>query len=111
MKLKAFNGDRAKNLESIADKFEEYIRKQKIDNPQRRSFLGYCEQLRIIAAEIRGPKLTKEESMLFDAIKETDGAEIPMGDWRIAEQLRKKGLITLSSARGPDNYWKRATLC
>ena len=59
--LKAFNGDRAKNLEKLADEFEKYIDNQPdaieargyADIREYRRMKGYCEQLRIIAKELK----------------------------------------------------------
>ena len=50
--------------------------------------------------------VTPEE--LMEIIKKCDGAEVPRDSWPVAEQLRAAGLITLSAARGPNKYWKRA---
>ncbi len=49
--LKAFNGDRAKNLEAIVEEFIKLVTEFAPRTEQRR-FLGYCEQLGIIADEL-----------------------------------------------------------
>lgn len=47
---------------------------------------------------------------MLDAIKETNGAEIQIDDWPVAEALAQRGLITLGPARGPFRAWRRAEL-
>lgn len=61
IRLRAFNGDYAKNLESLADEYEKFFKEQEdqthalagayLKNLHR--LKGYSEQLRIIADEIR----------------------------------------------------------
>lgn len=55
--LKAFGGDRCKNLEAIAKEFDEFIDITFFHpgTPRYRQMKGYCEQLRIIADELRLP--------------------------------------------------------
>ena len=45
---------------------------------------------------------------LYEMIVECNGAEISREYWEVAEELVKKELITLGSARGPDGNWRRA---
>lgn len=54
--LKAFNGDRKKNLESIAVEFRSLLNSNfsLLPNKEKRRYLGYCDQLDIIADEV-GP--------------------------------------------------------
>ncbi|KKK61799.1 hypothetical protein LCGC14_3010730 [marine sediment metagenome] len=52
----------------------------------------------------------KYKKELYAMVVECDGAEIPEGDWPLAEELVAEGLITLGGARGPDGSWKRAEL-
>lgn len=57
--LKAYNGDRAKNLEALADAFQGFLKLERSapeNSPLRRTLEGYCEQLRIIADELRENK-------------------------------------------------------
>lgn len=45
---------------------------------------------------------------LMKAIIVCDGYEVHVEDWDLAEELVKRGLITLGPARGPDKNWRRA---
>lgn len=54
--LKAFDGDRAKNLDAIAAEFKKHFEVVSLDVKEKRRFLGYCEQLGIIADELKESK-------------------------------------------------------
>lgn len=51
MVLKAFDGDRVKNLNALEIEFRKYFEIMP-EASERRRFLGYCEQLGIIADEL-----------------------------------------------------------
>ena len=61
-RIKACGGDRAKNLEGIADWIDEHLdllrgnwsTEDLLTKSDRRKLAGYAEQLRIIAGELRG---------------------------------------------------------
>lgn len=55
-------------------------------------------------------RLTPEELVTLNTIKETDGMEVHQEDWHLVESLKIKGYITLSGARGPEKAWKRAEI-
>jgi len=66
VRLKAHGGDRAKNLEGIADAFESFLKgghdAAKTVHETKHRLIGYCEQLRIIADELREAKSGETKS-------------------------------------------------
>ncbi len=75
VKIKALGGDRAANLEGIADEIERIGGLLMFDgNPsERRKVQGYAEQLRIIANELReGKKVERGDFPPHDPIGELD---------------------------------------
>ena len=54
--------------------------------------------------------ISDEAKELLTDIEEWDGAEVHKDFWAVADELWAAGLINLTSARGPGQEWKRATL-
>ncbi len=50
--LKAFDGDRKKNLEAIATEFRKHLKDTLGFGQEYRRLVGYCDQLEIIADEL-----------------------------------------------------------
>ena len=65
--FKAYNGDRKKNLEAIAEEFRQHFadREGQLEPHEFRRLSGYCDQLDIIAEEW-------DETKVLDAVTEDD---------------------------------------
>jgi len=67
--FKAFNGDRARNVKEIADDIEAFLKDALTRSPEehatRHRLIGYCEQLRIIAGELKEGEVKQSPKRKF----------------------------------------------
>lgn len=52
-------------------------------------------------------RLSPEANALYHNAEAMGGVEVPESDWPLAVEIVNVGLGTLSSARGPNQQWKR----
>lgn len=101
--LKPNNGDRAANLESIADAFDTLLPDSaatRLNRDQVHTLKAYCNQMRIIADDIR--RMYAMRDLLIRAARQLEHPDVP--DMVVDPKLTAKQLIdAVSMLPAPNN--------